>query len=192
MIEQQDSIITDEMRALIGKEVKGPTSEPVTVTEIRRFSQAVFDNDPVHYDTPEAASSKFGGVVAPGPFASLYGPRLGYRRYFGEPDPMVNHALDWTGNNNPLVEETEDTLTVKWPEGFVSFHGGDEMEILQLAKPGERISSTRRISEIREREGSTGRLGFVVAETIFTNEKGEVLCINRLTSVARNPNASKK
>jgi acyl dehydratase len=177
---EQESLITDEMRALIGQERGSTTSEEVTTTEIRRFAQALFDENAVYYDAAAAAETKFGGIVAPGPFA----PQYTGRRAYDEPDPMENHDPNWSGDGNPRLPRPQ-TQRIRWPEGFVAFHGGDDLEVRQLARPGERITATSRLVDVRERVGRTGRLGFTVTETVYTNEKGEILCINRFEAVAR-------
>ena len=175
MTVERDTVITDEIRSLVGQELDVRTSDDeVTATEIRRFAQAVMDENPVYYDAAAAAGTRFGGLVAPGPFPYHYT----RRRPLGVPDPMTTLPPDWDGEETPFVH-------IPWPEGYVYFHGGDELEVRQLARPGERITSTTRIVDAYEKEGRSGRLGFVVRETVFTNDTGEVLCINRHTSVAR-------
>jgi acyl dehydratase len=174
----QDSLITPEMQALIGAETGHSTAfEDVTAAEIRRFAQATFNEDPIHYHADAGARAKFGGLVAPASFP-LHMLRT---RPLGVPDPMLDP--DWDGRETQATED--EGVRVEWPEGYTTFHGGDELEVHQLARPGERISCTSRIANIYETEGRSGRLGLVVRETVYTNEKGEILCINRNTMVAR-------
>jgi acyl dehydratase len=177
--EQQESLITPEMKALIGKETESRTAaDEVTVSEIRRFAQATFDENPLYYDADYASSTKFGGLVGPGPFTT----HMPGRRPFGDPDLMLDPT--WDGETYP-PKPGEAPARIQWPDGYYNLHGADELEIHQLARPGERISSKRRIVDIYDREGRSGRLGLTITETVFTNEKGEVLAINRNTMVAR-------
>lgn len=171
-------LISPEMRALIGKETARRTAnEDVSTSEIRRFAQATFDENPVYYDAVAGAQSKFGGLVAPASFPF----HMVRSRPFGVPDPMLDP--DWDGRESGVSAEQE--AYIEWPEGFTTFHGGDELEVYQLARPGERITCTSRIANIYERAGRSGPLGLVLREDIYTNEKGELLCINRNTMVAR-------
>ena len=180
MEQQEKSLITDEVRAVVGKGTK-PSSSPdkVTLTEIRRFSQAVMDESPIYHDESFAAKTKFGGVVAPGPFTYHYI----RRRPPGTEDPMLTEPDDWDGEDSRGVGGG--ALTVPWPPNMRTFHGGNELEVLQLAKPGDVITSKTQITEVYEKTGRSGRLGLSIRETVFTNQKGEILCIDRYTGVAR-------
>jgi acyl dehydratase len=177
--EPQDSLISPEIQALIGMETgRKAAFEDVSTSEIRRFAQATFDENPVYYDPEAGAKTKFQGLVAPASFPI----HMVRTRPLGVPDRMLDP--DWDGREiDP--SEAQEKPEVKWPEGYTTFHGGDELEVYQLARPGERITATSRIANIYDREGRSGRLGLVVRETIYTNDKGEVLCINRNTMVAR-------
>lgn len=176
--DSQGRLITPEMEALIGTETGHRAAvEDVSASEIRRFAQATFDENPVYYDAQAGAQSKFEGLVAPASFPF----HMVRSRPFGVPDPMLDP--DWDGRESGT--SAAQLARIEWPEGHTTFHGGDEMEVYQLAKPGERITCTSRIADIYERTGRSGRLGLVVREDIYTNEKGELLCINRNTMVAR-------
>jgi acyl dehydratase len=180
MEQQEKSLITDEVRAVIGKESEPSTSpDRVTLTEIRRFSQSVMDESPIYHDEEFAAKTKFGGVVAPGPFAYHFI----RRRPPGTEDPMITEPDEWDGEENRGVGEG--ALTVPWPPNMRGFHGGNELEVLQLPKPGDIITSRSRIVDVYEKTGRSGRLGLSVRETVFTNQKGEILCIDRYTGVVR-------
>ena len=58
---EQETYITEEVRALIGKE-----SEPITAfhavesSEVRRFIQAIMDDDPIYWDAEYAKKTKYG------------------------------------------------------------------------------------------------------------------------------------
>src|SRR5437867_11520369 len=67
MTQQQTSVITDEMRAAIGKE-----SEPVTYevdnTGCRQFARAVGYTDPAFFDEAAAKGRGYRGIPAPAGF----------------------------------------------------------------------------------------------------------------------------
>src|SRR3712207_3963905 len=84
MAEQSETYITDEIRSYIGMQ-----SEPVTAAElvepgaVRRFTQAIMDDDPIYWDGEAAKARGFDGPVAP----PLY-PGFSFRRRPGTPDPL--------------------------------------------------------------------------------------------------------
>ncbi len=182
--EREENLITPEMKAAIGMETSRRTAiEDVTVTEIRRFAQATMDENPIYYDAKAAALTKFKGLVAPAPFACCFW--VG-RRPLGVPDRLLGSDPDadvWSPNSGP--DEVDNPPRIRWPEGYYGFHGGDELEIYQLPKPGERISQRSRLVDVYERKGRSGPIGVTVSETVYTNEKGEVLCINHGSGVVR-------
>ena len=70
------SYITPEIKALIGLEGEPQTSwEPVERSEVRRFAQAVMDDDPIFWNDTHAQTTRYGAVVAPPLF-----PLFAYRR----------------------------------------------------------------------------------------------------------------
>jgi len=80
----EHSPVTDAMRAMIGKEGEPVTAwDAVCKAEIRRYVQAVMDDNPIYWDEEYAKNTKFGGVVAPGTF--LY---RAFRQTPGTPDPL--------------------------------------------------------------------------------------------------------
>jgi acyl dehydratase len=180
MEQKAKSLISDEVRAVVGNETEPMTStDKVTLTEIRRFSQAVMDESPIYHDEEFASKTKFGGVVAPGPFA----PHYVRRRPGGAKDPMSTEPDNWDGEENRGPDAR--ALTVPWPPNMRGFHGGNELEVLRLPRPGDTITSKSRIVDVYEKTGRSGMLGLSVRETIFTNQDGEVLCIDRYTGVVR-------
>lgn len=163
---------TPQIMALIGKEATPRTSpDEATKSDIRRFVQAVMDDNPVYYDEARAAKSKFGGVVAPGSYPITFTGK----RHPGTPDPMDERVRS-------LGQESRE-LYVPVPGDARMFHGSSDLEIRRLARPGDRITVRERLVDIFEKTGRSGRLAFVVTEKTFTNQRGEVLCIERYTGV---------
>ena len=63
--------------------------------------------------------------------------------------------------------------------------GGVEVEFLRPLRPGDVLTFKTRLADIYEREGRTGRLVFTVNEATYTNQMGEVVVIERTTTIAR-------
>ena len=60
-----------------------------------------------------------------------------------------------------------------------------EIEVFQLAKPGDRLTAKSRIADIYEKEGRSGRMVFIVTETTIWNDKGELLLVSRQAIIRR-------
>lgn len=74
---QEGSIITDEMKALIGVEGT-PTVLEVEKGAIRMMAEAIGDPNPLWQDEDYAKKTKYGGIIAPPVF--LCSPRAGIAR----------------------------------------------------------------------------------------------------------------
>lgn len=179
MTQQQENLITDEVRALIGVESEWQEAwDSVQPSEIRRFAHAIMDPDPAYWDEQAAPASKFGSVVAPPLF-----PAHAFRRAAGDPDPFdaLKADREWDG----LGGGRQGGLPpIRVPLKRI-LNGGTEAEFFQLAKPGDRIRSKARYADIFEREGRSGRMVFAVVETTYANQDGDVLAIIRNTVIRR-------
>ena len=172
---QKASLITEELKAMIGKELGCWTSvEPVSRSEIRRYTQAVMDDNPLFYDDEYAKRTRFGAVVAPG----IYPARV-QRRLPGAEDPLIEAGTD--GDFTNVLVDWQGL----WPADMQEFNSGSETEIFQYAQPGDIITARRTVIDVYEKKGKTGRLGFYIIGITYTNQKEEVLCIVRVTHVMR-------
>src|SRR4030043_1928121 len=102
MAQSQGSVITDAMRAEIGKE-----SEPVTVevdkTACRMFARAVGYTDPIYFDEEYARSKGYRSIPAPFAFLGhpVYNPNAPQRLggYFRTDTPFKRILNGGTGIN---------------------------------------------------------------------------------------------
>lgn len=161
----QDSLITDEARAMIGKEMK-PLAGEVYAKEIRRFCYAVGDLNPLYLDEEAARKSKQGGIVAPPMFFDI--PTA---REFPQEELKVD-GLPMAGIRPPL-------------KVMRNMAGGDEVEFFKPMRPGDKITRVSKIVELFEKDGRTGRLVFTVFEHRYTNQDGELTAIVRQTGISR-------
>jgi len=179
MAGQPETYITDEVRSYIGRQ-----SEPVTAWDavepgaVRRFIQAIMDDDPIYWD-PEAARARgFERPVAP----PLY-PGFTFRRPPGTPDPLdrvkENPDYDGIGAGGGTGLPPIPNLPVR------TLNGGVEAEFFALARHGDRITAQSRYVDIYEREGRSGKMVFIVPVTTSTNQDGEVLAKVRNTTIRR-------
>jgi hypothetical protein len=153
---------------------------PLEKDTLRRFAQAIMDNDPTYYDEAHAAATKFGGLTAP----PLY-PVHAFRRPPGTPDPLdsivADPDADGTGGSDGAYFGLD---PVESPYKRL-LNGGNEIEFYRSLKVGEKAVVTPRYADVQLKQGSSGALLLVVVETRFTTEDGELLLINRQTLIWR-------
>ena len=147
------SVITDEMRARIGVE-----SEPVTYevdnTGCRQFARAVGYTDPIYFDEAAAKAQGHRGIVAP----------VGF----------LGHPVVVPGQPARLPE----AFRLEIPYKRV-LNGGTDVEYLQTVCAGDKLSASTKLSDLTEREGKMGPMLIVSTETIFRDDKGETVAIQR-------------
>lgn len=169
-------LVTDEAKALIGYNTPPrTTADLVTTSEVRRFAQAIMDDNPVFFDEEEARRSRFNGLVAPGTFPlSCLRPAPLIR------DPMrgcTQRDDTWT------IPVTAGIPTPPGWEGLYEFHAGDDVELYRLARVGDRITARTTLGDLYEKTGRSGLLAFLTLSTDWTNQHGELLCTSRLHTV---------
>ena len=161
--------ITSEVKKLIGYETEWVEAyDPVEQGAIRRFYQAVMDDDPAYWDPASPGAKRYGGVVAPPMF-----PLHAFRRPPGTPDPLSRVAGD------PNFDGVTRDFGLGLPPVPVPLprllNGGNEVEVYRLARPGERIRAKSRYVDIYQKEGKSGSLVFILVETVYATQEGATL-----------------
>ena len=65
-------------------------------------------------------------------------------------------------------------------------NAGNEIEVFKFPSLGDRIFSQAKIADIVERTGREGsHMLIITGETVYTNHRGELLCITRQSSIRR-------
>lgn len=159
--------IPAEARAMIGRESAPQTCE-VTKAAIRRFAQAIGDDSPLYYDEAYAATTQWGGVIAPPTFFFT----LGYY----EDAPGTAYRED----GRPTGTELDVPLPVSKTVG-----GASSVEFGEPVRPGDVIIVRKKVVDVYSKEGKSGTLYFTVVETTFTNQKGELVARERASFVER-------
>ena len=176
----EDTYITPEVKALIGMEGEPQTCcEPVERSEIRRFAQAVMDDDPIFWNDAYARNTRYGGVVAPPLF-----PLFADRRPSGTPDPIAEAATnpDFDGFAGLLQTGLPPIPLPQFPR---LLNGGNEVELYQLPRVGDRITARAKYLDIYEKTGRSGTMVFIVVETRYANQDDELLMLSRVTLIRR-------
>jgi hypothetical protein len=171
--------ITEEIKALIGYETDWiEACDPVESGAVRRFCQAIMDDDPTYWQPAHAAKSKYGALVAP----PLY-PLHAFRRPPGTPDPLRRVSED------PDFDGVPRDYGLGLPPLHIDLprllNGGNRIEMVRLAKHGERLSAKSRYVDIYQKEGKSGPLVFVLVETIYRNQNRHTILKSLQTHVLR-------
>jgi acyl dehydratase len=176
----EDTYITPEIKALIGLEGEPQTCwEAVERSEVRRFAQAVMDDDPIFWNDAYVRKTRYGEIVGPPLF-----PLFAHRRPPGAPDPLATAVTD------PDFDGFAGLLTTGLPSIHLPMlprllNGGNEVEFYQLPKLGDRITACAKYLDIYEKTGRSGTMVFIVIETRYTNQQDELLMLSRVTLIRR-------
>jgi hypothetical protein len=173
MTEVAVTFVSEAMEAAVGRELARLVSYPIVESDIRKWAIAVYYPEPPprrFWDAEFAASTTFGGIVAPedfNPFAwiSAFPP--------GPPSPE--------GNNDP--QKTEKTLGIEPPAVEFMLNGGIEVEYAEPMRPGDVITSVTRLGSYRERPGRLGPMLFTTLENTWTNQRDELVHRARSTVI---------
>ena len=149
MTQQQEltSVITEEMKALVGKE-NPPTSLEVEKTGCRMFARSVGHTDQIFYDEEHAKSQGYRSIVAPPGFLGT---------------PVFNPAH----SGGPARGFSTPYKRV--------LNGGTEYEYFDTICAGDMLTSRTKISGFTERVGSIGPMLITSQETTYTNQNGKVV-----------------
>ncbi len=161
------TMLTEEVRRYIGLET-GPiqASEPVEKGEVRRFAQAIMDENPRY--AAAQPGDRFGAPVAPPLF-----PALMFRRPLGSPDPFVN-ASDPDLDGLSLASHTGLPDLPLPDRALVS--AGVETEFYRYARHGEEVVQRSVYRDIYERQSRRGEpLLFTIIDSEFRTGDGELL-----------------
>lgn len=166
MADQQfESVITDEMRELIGK--KGPeTVSELTTTSVRMFARSVGYVDPAFYDEAVARERGFRSLPAPPGYLGtpIYNP--------ADSDPTFGGRRGGGGFRSPYP---------------LVLNGGTDIEYTgEQICAGDTLTSATALASLNERW--SGALGvpmlIQVSETTYTNQNGKVVAISRGTGIS--------
>ncbi len=161
----------DELRERLEKYVAKPMGapsvapDPVNVPMIRHWVDALDDRNPVYLDEQLAATTRFGGIVAPPAMLQAWGmprPRIeGIAARGGAPDDIpADSAI-------PVLDEA----------GFVgTLATNSELEFVRYLRPGDRLHLETELEAISERKSTAlGQGYFVTWVTTYRDAAGDVV-----------------
>ena len=153
----EESVITEEMRSLLGVESE-PSVYEIQKEPIRRWAEAIGDPNPLYHDEEYAKKSRRAGIIAPPGMIGNYA----FPVKLGGPPPRVTSPF-WRVLN-----------------------GGNEYEFLKPVRPGDVLTATTKLADLQERMGrpGIGRMLIQVLETTYKNQNGEVVVKTRGTGIS--------
>lgn len=110
-----------------------------------RFVQAIDDPNPLWQNEEYARKSRYGGIVAPPTFILTIG-----------------------------FEQIQQQILASIPSGTI-LHGDTTLECYQPVRPGDVITATTKITNIRQRQGEKGRTAFISFEITYINQRQELV-----------------
>lgn len=156
-----ESIMTDEIKAMIGT-----LSEPVIMevgrVAIRRYADAVGDENPLFHEVEDAKAAGYEDIICPPGF---WGWPIKGRATIGGMS-IVGAVLVKAGL-------------------FRILDGGVDQEFYIPIRAGDILTAYSKIADIREREGKAGKMIFTTVETTYLNQNGDTVAVNRATIIAR-------
>lgn len=161
------TLITDEARQWA--EATFPDFEyAVDRVSIARYSHAIGESDPIHFDPEVARSLGYDDVVAPPLFPYVIRMHAAHLIPRSELEPDGSAGADV-----PPVETTR------------AMAGETTMKFGVPVVAGDKIVVSKRIVDMYEKTGRSGPMVFVTMEFAFTNQRAEMVARERFTRIYR-------
>ena len=153
----EEDIITDEMRAAIGKESE-PSVREVDRTQIRLFARSVGHTDAIYYDVEAAKAAGYRDLVAP-------------PGYLGTPVFAPGQAARAQQEFQPKVPMNR------------RLNGGTEIEYLADICAGDVLTATSHIADFVQTSGSIGTMLITTTKTVYKDASGKVVAVGTGTGI---------
>jgi hypothetical protein len=153
--------ITEDIRNMLNRERDVMVSPPISESDIRKWAIAVYwpETPPRQFwDAAYARKTRWGGIVAPQEF---------------NPFAWPIERREATRLGGPLG---------KGP-GQRGLNGGSEAQYHEPMRPGDVIRSGTKLIEVYEKTGRLGLMMFLINETTWTNQHGDLVKVDRKTSI---------
>ena len=157
------TLLTDELKAWIGREAHYPAREELGRASIRYFALATGDDNPLYVDEAYAKEAGYPSVIAP---PTLICETCQYAHQPPTADGYIGHEWHLPVANCRLIR------------------AGNDYEFMRPVLPEDRISATWTLEDIVERSSSRGGTQlFVTSAARYRDAKGQVVAVNRETLV---------
>ena len=83
----------------------------------------------------------------------------------------------------PLAIYINELIEQKPFLGSEGLNAGNEVEFYQPIRTGDIITVTAKFTDVNEREGKRGKMGFIDTQVTYTNQRQQVIAINALKAI---------
>lgn len=137
-------LAADNFRKLLGIEAE-PEFWDVEKGHIKRFAQAIGDENPIYYDEEYAKKTRYGGIIAPPLF-------------------LIDTGL----------VKFVDKLVAMCPD-LANINGSTEIEFYRPMMIGDRIKTVAKLVDVEEKVGKSGPMILLTIEVTYTNQRQELV-----------------
>ena len=157
------TMLTDELKACIGREAHYPAREELGRASIRYFALAMGDDNPLYVDDAYAREAGHASLVAP---PTLICETCQYAHRPPDADGYIGHEWHLPVPKSRMIR------------------AGNDYEFMRPVLPTDRISVTWKLENIVERRSSRGGTQlFVDALATYRDVDGAIVATNRETIV---------
>ena len=151
-----DNEIFDKLKSFIGYETEVTEDDPIEAGMIRRFAQAIGDDNRLYYDEEYAHKGGFTSIIAPPTF-----------------------VFEWKHSEALRADETGAYIAdYRLPPRFV--RAGNEYEFINPLCPGDIITTKSKIKDVYQKQRASGEtMVFIVSESTYINQRQAILGIQR-------------
>ena len=160
----------EELRSWIGREQYSIGVDEVSRNDIRRKLEVYCFDCPLYTDDDVARAHGYRMAVAPSAMIPLWTMPAYWRP--GEPSLF-----------GPGKPERDGGMHMTTPKAYAStVNAASEVEYYEPVYPGDRLQSTAKLADVKERETRLGQGVFVTFETRIEKLSGELVALRRNTS----------
>ena len=153
-------MVPDSLKQYIGK-VDPPHLREVEKGAIRRYADAVGDDNPLYYDEEYAKKTKYGGIIAPPGF-------------FGWAKKTISSSEGLIGLIGAMIEA-----------GYAGIlDGGMAYDFFLPVRAGDTLVGSPKVADIALKEGKT-KMMILRFETSYTNQNGDIVAKSYQTLIGR-------
>jgi acyl dehydratase len=153
-------MVPDSLKQYIGK-VDPPHLREVEKGAIRRYADAVGDDNPLYYDEEYARKSRYGGIIAPPGF-------------FGWAKKTISSSEGLVGLIGAMIEA-----------GYAGIlDGGMAYDFYLPVRVGDTLVVSPKVADITLKEGKT-KMMILRFEASYTNQNGDLIAKSYQTLIGR-------
>jgi acyl dehydratase len=161
----------DELRERLERYVGQPmgpgavSPDPVNVPMIRHWVDALDDQNPVYLDEAFAATTRFGGIVAPPAMLQTW----------SMPRPKIEGIAERGGS--PSKIDSDNPIRALDQAGYTgTLATNSELEFVRYLRPGDRLHTASALESISTRKTTAlGQGYFITWVTTYRTDDGEIV-----------------